>query len=366
MVVFGMGVTYAQAQQQYHFTDLGTLGSFTSYAFGINNGGQIVGYSYPTNDVFNAHGYVYNNGLMTDLGKPFGGNTFVHGINGTGEMVGEGDATNGFQHGYIYTNGVITDLRPLGIDRANAINSTAQVAGRLFTGSTLHAAFYSNGTATDLGTLNGGTFDQSEALGLNDGAKVAGYSTIGAKDINLNDITHPVSWVNGVISDLGNFGGTKSQATDIDPTGRIVGWSDTTFLDMHGNGGSPHPFLYANGVLKDLSPIFGGGALSINDNGLIVGWALGQAALYDTNGLIATLNARTPDLSPGFTMQFATGINDNGLITGYGTNSLGDTHGFLLTPIPEPSVGLGVGLVVLLGGRRDGRGKKRRGETLTS
>ena len=43
------------------------------------------------------------------------------------------------------------------------------------------------------------------------------------------------------------------------------------------------------------------------------------------------------DPSSGWTLQFATAINDSGQIAGYGINSVGQTDAFLLTPTPEPA-----------------------------
>ncbi|MFL5328192.1 MAG: hypothetical protein ACJ8C4_04700 [Gemmataceae bacterium] len=45
-------------------TDLGTLGGADSYANGINNSGQIVGYSSTLGSV--THGFIWQNGSMTD------------------------------------------------------------------------------------------------------------------------------------------------------------------------------------------------------------------------------------------------------------------------------------------------------------
>ncbi len=47
-------------------TDLGTLGGSDSYAYGINDSGQIVGGSYTSSGDY--HAFLYANGAMADLG----------------------------------------------------------------------------------------------------------------------------------------------------------------------------------------------------------------------------------------------------------------------------------------------------------
>ena len=69
-----------------------------------------------------------------------------------------------------------------------------------------------------------------------------------------------------------------------------------------------------------------------------------SGVLYDLNNLVVPNTFMT-------TLTSASSISDKGFITGYGTGSDGDTHAFLLTPIPEPAtiVSLGTGLLASFG-----------------
>ena len=71
----------AAASLSYTIKDLGTLGGDQSYAYGINNSGQIVGASQITGDTA-THAFLYSGGTMQDLGTLASGtDSSAYGIN---------------------------------------------------------------------------------------------------------------------------------------------------------------------------------------------------------------------------------------------------------------------------------------------
>jgi len=71
-------------------TDLGSLGGGVTVAEAINDHGQVVGYSYRANDEY-AHGFVWTDGVMTDLSAIGGFYTSrTYGINNAGQIIGVG------------------------------------------------------------------------------------------------------------------------------------------------------------------------------------------------------------------------------------------------------------------------------------
>jgi probable HAF family extracellular repeat protein len=83
--------------------DLGTLG-LSSYAYGINNSGVVVGYSYTGSDP-DPHAFLYQNGVLLDLNSlidPSAGwvLTQAYGINDRGEIVGAG-LFKGVEHAFL-------------------------------------------------------------------------------------------------------------------------------------------------------------------------------------------------------------------------------------------------------------------------
>ena len=77
--------------------DIGTLGGNMTYAFDINNAGQVVGYSRLAGDPTSPinHAMVYSGGVMTDLGTLGGLQSAARNIDATGRIVGLSNVTNG-------------------------------------------------------------------------------------------------------------------------------------------------------------------------------------------------------------------------------------------------------------------------------
>jgi probable HAF family extracellular repeat protein len=338
----------AAITQRYFLTDLGTLGGTESFAYGINDKGQVVGSSRLAGDT-STHAFLYGNGRMIDLYPLNSGEIQTVGPTGINNS---GQIASGLVVGGVYSpaildskSGEITLLGSLGgvtsfgfSGVATSISNLGDAVGYSYTDvANRHAFLYFNGLMTDIGSLGG----YSAAAGVGDGGTVVGFSSTAS-----NGSAQAFVYNNGVMTDIDPFGG-ESYARGVNNLGDVVGQFLIKDQTAH------HAFLYREGIFHDIgfseSPETV--AFAINDHGQVVGTTLvpykdlcvdsrtggyvvctkytRHAFLYQA-GQRADLNRLIPAKS-GWELGWAFDINSHGQIVGYGSVSSG-FRAFLLTP----------------------------------
>jgi probable HAF family extracellular repeat protein len=342
--------THAFLAQNGAVTDLGVLdGGYDSQAVWISGNGLVIGLSQngefdPLVDGFpEVRAVLWRNGRIVDLGTlPEGGfESLANAVNNRGQVVGfalntveDSCSFVGFPtqvRAFLWQNGIMKDLGTLGGPDANAelINDAGQVAGTSYTASiepasgcpSVHPFFWENGTMLDMGTL-GGT--STEVTALNQRGEVVGMSTLAG-----DQIFHPFIWSKGELTDLGTLGGDTGWINWINDRGEIVGKAD-----LPGPAPQIHAaVLWQNGQTIDLGVLPGdscSNAYFVNSHGQIVGASetldlctlspepVGRHAfLREPGGPLTDLNTLIP---PGASLDltYAVAINDRGEIAGFG------------------------------------------------
>ncbi|MCX6666409.1 MAG: M28 family peptidase, partial [Euryarchaeota archaeon] len=264
------GLQKAFLWNQSIMTDLGTHGGLWSEAQAINDTNAIAG-------TWNVRAGLWKNGVLTDLGALGGPNcvSYAYDINNHGQIVGTSYLEeHQWQppHAFLWNGSTMIDLYTLPDDTcsvAQAINDLGQVVGtssHMVGDYTYSHAFVWNscGGMSSLPPLIGDAND--EAYGINNHGQIIGCS------IGNNGITHAVLWDSGSPINLGSLGGSKNFARSINDNRQIIGSSC-----IAGNT-AIHAFLWENGTMKDINTLLLSSsgwilqdAYSINNNGQIVG-----------------------------------------------------------------------------------------------
>ena len=321
----------------YKFTILETLGGHSSYATGINNVGQVVGYSYTTENVH--HATLWNETSVTDLGTLGGSFSVARGINNAGQIVGLSyDADNTIEHATLWQGATVTKLG--NYTNALSINNISQAVGAISDDgfSNEQASVFNGNTIVKLSEL-WGTDTHAYATDINDIGQIVGDSNKFSNNIH-SGIARATLWSGTKVTDLGTLGGDKSYASAINNNGQIVGISDTS------NNLEMHAALWSGNTIVDLGTLGGNysRATDINNLGQVVGLATSNAGQFATlweNGIAIDLNSLDGLNLGGWILTEAVAINDNGWITGNAYNSQIGPRAFLLandniSNVPEP------------------------------
>ncbi len=343
IAVLGLTVPQPAAAQviAYSITNLGTLGGKSSAASGINNSGEVVGYSETVTG--KTHAFLYIGGTLLDLGTFGDSETYAQRIADSGIVLGHLRNAIGRYRPFITIVGSpLFDLSSLDpslegpVSAVSGINNSGQVVSYRHiprdehSGLHKRAFLYSDHKIIDLGTF--GDAD-SFATAINDSSQVVGYFSP-TSDVVYKPY-HAFLLSGGTVIHLGNLGGRITVPVDINNSGQVVGHAQVP-------SGETHAFLYSGGMVRDLGTLPGGiqsFAYGINCCGQVVGasnsaGARLRAFLY-SDGKMQDLNWLIPAHS-GWVLYDARDINDAGQIVGNGIVK-GQQRAFLLTPLLTPS-----------------------------
>jgi probable HAF family extracellular repeat protein len=322
--------------------DLGSLSNIsnnTSIAYAINDSGQIVGKAYGPSGSFQAtlfSGTGSNNLNLGSIGGGGGGAAFA--INNSGQIAGFSSDQNISNRATLFNiAGSATQVGSYPTYPSlyvYAINNLGQMVGEGWTSSGMQrpVRIYAGGQA-DLGDLNTYPYVSGWALGINDSGQIVGRSGVSGGALHATLF----SGTGSSNVDLGALGGPNysSYAVSINNAGQIVGESST--------GVENHGFIYSGGVMSDLNNLIPAntGVSKIQMGQFQMGRRINEFGQIAAVGQVAGQGMRALRMDPANPLtsisaggaarntKFVSGMNYNKFVPTINPSGLGTTVGLL-------------------------------------
>ncbi len=333
--------------QTYTVTDLGSLGTYETIAFAVNDSSRVTGHGF-VNPGPARRAFLWQKGQIQNLGTlPGGTDSQATDINEAGQICGAGNNGNGQHNIFLYRNGALEDLgSPGGMGGdAQGLNNLTEIVGYYLDFNFDIQAFYWSDAAGFVDLTQATNANQGFAHDINDHSQAVGYSY--GVSCGGSTPARATLWENPgtgwTATDLGSLGSTGSacysHAHDINEAGQVVGesgWPNVATAVLWQKSSAGAWQIQSLGTLGGSD----GQADAINNRGQVVGRAQISGGVYHAFlwqcGSMTDLNSRIPAGS-GWVLNAATGINDRGEIVGYGKLNGGDYRGFLLRPSTNTS-----------------------------
>jgi len=244
----------------------------------------------------------------------------AQGINSAGQVTGYARTSSGYESFIRNADGTLTtfSVPGFGSTLAQGINDAGQVAGSA--GLPIQQGFVRNSDGS-VTTFSVPGASSTSAWGINDAGQVVGFVRIGSGEQGF------VRSGGGSVTTFSVPGSPFTVATAINNIGQTAGFAS--------NATSTVGFVRnSDGSLTTFSVLSAPQITGINDLGQIVGWDANteESFVREPDGVVNFLTVPAGDDLLAF------GINDQGVITGYGFTPSGREM-FIATPnvVPAPS-----------------------------
>ncbi len=287
-------------------------------AWAINNLGVVVGQA----EVKGDHAlslFRYEKGKVTLLNDSR--SATASGLNDAGEVAGTVTSGGDYLAVMWSAAGDLQVIGPAG-STAHAINSNHQVVGRVTVEGQNHAALFENGAVTDLHQLG----QSSVATSINTEGKVVGYFMDTAGE------PHAFAWQNGELHEVCKVDGAlRSYARTVNHKGQVLcevhlaAGNYTALIEDDDGTQHPVPGVHDDGLLPE----------SMNNLGENTGRGYPRRTPYYSTGSKSYYLVKLVTVNGGdwAQLEYASDINRQAQIVGWGKTSSGPHRAYIATPL---------------------------------